>query len=183
MQTGHADEATIESGCESCAGGTIEGSRTSGRRALREEHARPAERRLARGSGTAIARWRFLRINSPSSRFGCFWNVRQAIERQATPVWKGSWPPKDGPAPGPGRRGHRHCALANRVLVERQHELRRRTPSVTCRLGEATGNPHGTDRGACQPRTRRDLQNEADECEEELEFLERFKGINMMPFC
>ena len=36
---------------EPCPGGTIEGSWTAGRRALREEHARPAERRLARGSG------------------------------------------------------------------------------------------------------------------------------------
>ena len=54
--------------------------------------------------------------------------------------------------------------------------------SVTRRVGEATGNPHGTGSGACQPRAGRDLQIEADECEEELEFLERFKGINMMPF-
>ena len=64
-----------------------------------------------------------------------------------------------GPWPWP--RNNRHYALANRVFVERQHELRRRAPSVTRCLGEATGSAHGTDRGACRPRTRCDLQIEA----------------------
>ena len=100
MQTGHADEGTLESDANLALAEQL------------KDHGLLADALYVKSTLAQLKeKWRearahsdralaFLRIKFPFSRLGCFSNVRQVVERRATHIWNGSWPPNDGPAPG-----------------------------------------------------------------------------------